>query len=159
MFSSVGGQYPVNSVYGVNSQSSFSTYIKKWLAGIGYVISLLILITNTIYVANSILYKMDNIIIFAQTTFFFLFQQIWISNPIAQYYYGWSWAHLNFYPNYFTPELYLSEPTIIPYALYNLDANIIRNSGSSLSLLLTFSLIWAVSSAIIYFLDTFCGKK
>lgn len=82
--------------------------MKKWLAGIGYVLSILVIIVHCIYIANSILYKMDNIIIFIQSIYFFLFNRILISNPLAQFYYGFSWAHLNFFPNYFEPELNLS---------------------------------------------------
>lgn len=102
---------------------------------------------------------MDNIIIFVQTVFYFLFTRIFISNPVAQYYYGFSWAHLNFFPNYFEPELNLSEPTVPPYALYNLDANVIRNAGSSLSLVLTFALVWGVVSGVVYLLDHRLGRK
>lgn len=97
------GKYPANSVYGINYDTSFRSYIKKWLAGIGYVLSIFLILLHCIYIANGILYKMDNIIIFAQSLFFFLFNQILIANPVAQYYYGWSWTHLNFFPNYFSP--------------------------------------------------------
>lgn len=48
---------------------------------------------------------------------------------------------------------------MLPYALYNLDANIVRNAGSTLSLLLTFALIWAVGSLGVYLLDTVYGRK
>lgn len=48
---------------------------------------------------------------------------------------------------------------MLPYALYNLDANIVRNAGSTLSLLLTFALIWAVGSLAVYVLDTVYGRK
>lgn len=102
------GQYPANSVYGISYETSFRSYIKGWLAGIGYVLSLFLILLHCVYVGNGILYKMDNIIIFAQSLFFLLFNHTLIANPIAQFYYGWSWAHLNFYPNYFTPDLNLS---------------------------------------------------
>jgi hypothetical protein len=157
--SSANGLYPVNSVYGINYDTSFRSYIKKWLAGIGYVLSIFLILLHCIYIANGILYKMDNIIIFAQSLFFFLFNQTLIANPVAQYYYGWSWAHLNFFPNYFTPDLDLSEPTIPPYALYNLDGNIIRNAGSTLSVLLTFLLGWGAVSLTLYLLDSRYGRK
>jgi hypothetical protein len=157
--SSANDLYPVNSVYGINYDTSFRSYIKKWLAGIGYVLSIFLILLHCIYIANGILYKMDNIIIFAQSLFFFLFNQTLIANPVAQYYYGWSWAHLNFFPNYFTPDLDLSEPTIPPYALYNLDGNIIRNAGSTLSVLLTFLLGWGAVSLTLYLLDSRYGRK
>lgn len=157
--SSVNGLYPANTVYGINYETSFRSFIKKWLASIGYVLSIFLIILQCIYIANGILYKMDNIIIFTQSLFFFLFNQILIANPVAQYYYGWSWMHLNFFPNYFTPDLDLSEPTIPPYALYNLDGNIIRNAGSTLSFLLTFFLAWGVVSGVFYILDTYYGRK
>jgi hypothetical protein len=102
---------------------------------------------------------MDNLIIFCQSIFFFLFNRIIVGNPIAQFYYGWSWAHLDFFPNYFEPELKYTEPTVTPYALYNLDANFIRNAGSSISLLVTFLLIWSAVSIAIYIADTFFGRN
>jgi hypothetical protein len=156
---SASGLYPANSVYGINYETSFRSYIKKWLAGVGYVLSILIILLQCIYVANGIMYKMDNIIIFTQSLFFFLFTQTLIANPLAQFYYGWSWMHLNFFPNYFTPDLDLSEPTIPPYALYNLDGNVIRNAGSTLSFLLTFFMAWGAISFGLYMLDTYYGRR
>jgi len=44
---------------------------------------------------------MDNLIIFTQSIYFFLFRNVLIGNSIAQYYYGWSWLHIDFYKNYF----------------------------------------------------------
>ena len=100
-YKSLGDTYPANSIYGININTSYSTYIKHSLAYIGYILSLLVLMTHCIYIGNGYTYKMDNLIIFAQTIFYFLFTDIFISNPVSQYYYGWSWMHVNFYPNYF----------------------------------------------------------
>lgn len=151
--------YPANSIYGMSYESSFRSYVKGWLAGVGYVMSLLLLGIQFIYLANNMPYKMDNIIIFSQSLYYFLFNRLLIANPAAQYYYGFTWIHLNFYPNYFQPRLDLSEPTLAPYALYNLDANIIRNAGSSLSVLVTFCVGWVVICGLVYVLDKYLGRK
>jgi hypothetical protein len=158
-FVSVGQNYPADSVYGLNAATSYSTYIKKSLAIVGYILSLLILLTHCIYIGNGLTYKMDNIIIFCQSIFYFLFTRILISNPVGQYYYGWSWIHLNFYPNYFSSLLSVSEPSTPAFALYNIDANFIRNAGFSISLMLTFLIIWGVASIICYFADIELGKQ
>jgi hypothetical protein len=65
--------------------------------------------------------------------------------------------HINFLPNYFSSLLTSTANTVPPYALYNLDTNFIRNAGSSLSLLFTFALIWAIISLICYIVDIRLG--
>lgn len=114
---------------------------------------------HCIFVGNGLLYKMDNLIIFCQSLFYCLFLRILAGNPIAQYYYGWGWLNLNFYPNYFSVAVDSYEVTVPPYALYNVDANIIRNGGTSVSFLLTFAIIWAVICIVIYLLETKWDRK
>lgn len=118
----------------------------------------MMLFTHCVYVGNGLTCKMDNIIIFAQSIFYFLFTDVFISNPISQYYYGWSWMHLNFYPNYFWSLLSADEQTIPPYALNNVDANFIRNAGCSISLLITFGFAWLIVSVVCYVIEVRLGK-
>ena len=122
-------------------------------AWIGIFMSLAILLTHCIFIGNSYGYKMDNLIIFAQTIFYFIFMRVLISNPVCQFYYGWSWMHVDFYPNYFESAITGTATTAAPYALYNLDANFIRNAGSSISFILTFLFVWAIVSLICYLID------
>jgi hypothetical protein len=75
--------------------------MKEWLAFIGYILSWIILVIHAIYVGNSILYKVDNLVIFCQTVYFFSFVKLLVGNALAQYYFGWSWMHMKFWPNYF----------------------------------------------------------
>lgn len=102
---------------------------------------------------------MDNIIIFCQSIFYFLFIRILSSNPVAQYYYGWNWLHLLFYPNYFLSALEGTASSAAPYVMYNLDANFIRNAGSSLSFLLTFFILWLLISLTCYIVDSKLGRR
>jgi len=63
--------------------------------------SWVILLVHCIYVGNTILYKVDNLIIFTQTIYFFIFVKLLVGNTLSQYYYGWFWMHMGFFPNYF----------------------------------------------------------
>jgi hypothetical protein len=125
---------------------------------IGYLFSVLILATHCLFVGNNLMYKMDNLIIFGQAIFCLLFVRTLSSNPVAQFYYGWNWLHLLFYPNYFLSLLHGTASSAPPYVLFNLDANFIRNAGSSLSFLLTFFLIWLLASLLCYVLDNKLGR-
>lgn len=145
--------YPSNTVYGVNSDSSFRSYLAKDYAFVGYFLSLVILLTHCVFVGNGVMYKMDNLIILAQSVFFFLFVRVLTSNPVGQFYFGWSWMLLGFFPNYFSGLVSSTSSTAPPYALFYLDANFIRNAGSHLSILLTFVLLWAVVSLICYLVE------
>ena len=158
-YHSASNTYPPNSVYGLNAETSYSTFLKKSLALIGYILSLFILLTHCIYVGNQLSYKMDNIIIFCQSIFYFLFVRLLISNPVSQYYYGWSWIHINFYPKYFSTLINAPESSTPAYALYNIDANFIRNAGVSISFALTFIIIWAIVSFICYIIDVKTGRE
>ena len=157
-YKSVKNHYPANSVYGINSETSYLTYIKHSLAYIGYILSIAVLMTQCVYVGNGLTYKMDNFIILTQSIFYFLFTDVFISNPVSQYYYGWSWMHLKFFPNFFWSLLSADEKTIPPYALYNVDANFIRNAGGSISLLLTFAITWLIVSVVCYYVEVKLGK-
>jgi hypothetical protein len=79
--------------------------MRDWLAFIGYVLAWIILLIHCIYIGNTILYKADNLIIFCQTIYYFSFVQLLVGNYLAQYYYGWSWMHMKFFPNYFAETI------------------------------------------------------
>ena len=153
---SVNGNYPAATVYGVSSDTSFRAYLGRDYVWIGYIFSLIILATHCVYVGSNYMYKMDNLIVFCQAIFYFLFVRILSSNPVAQFYYGWNWLHLLFYPNYFSLEGTASSAP--PYVMFNLDANFIRNAGSSLSFLLTFFFLWLIISITCYLLDSKFGR-
>lgn len=66
-----------------------------------------IVILHCIYIGNGILYKMDNLIIFGQTIYYFSFVKLLTGKLLAQFYYGWIFTHIGFFPNFFTtPNLY-----------------------------------------------------
>ena len=152
-YQSVNGLYPASTVYGVSADSSFRAFLSSDYAWIGYLFSVVILMTHCIYIGNNYMYKMDNLIIFCQSIFYFLFIRLLTSNPVAQYYYGWNWLNFFFYPNYFESSLTDSASSAAPYALFNLDANFIRNAGSALSLLITFLVLWLIVSIVCYLID------
>ena len=140
-------------MYGVSAETSFRSYLSQDYAWIGYIFSIAILLTHFIFIGNNYMYKMDNLIIFCQAIFYFLFIRLLSSKPVAQYYYGWGWLHLSFYPNYFISSLDSAASSAAPYALFNLDANFIRNAGSSISLFLAFLPIWLLASILCYVID------
>lgn len=132
-----------------------------WLAYFGYIFSWLIAILHALYIGNGLLYKVDNLLVLAQTYYFFQFVNILAGNTLSQFYYGWRWMHGGFFRNFWADtipggyyELYAPES----YKLTNLDANFIRNAGFSLSLLVVFLIAWAIVSLIILIIRC-CNKK
>jgi hypothetical protein len=81
-----------------NSHPDFMT---QWLAYIGYILSLMLLVVHVIYIGNGLIYKADNIIIFAQTVFYFQFVNLLVGNTLSQFYYGWKWIHGGFFGTFF----------------------------------------------------------
>jgi hypothetical protein len=150
---SVNNNYPSDTVYGVSADTSYRSYLSRDYAVIGYLFSLGILLTQCLFVGVNLMYKMDNLIIFSQGIFYFLFVRVLISNPVGQYYYGWHWMHLGWFPNYFSASVAGTASSAAPYALFNLDANFIRNAGSALSFFFTFCLAWGVVSLAVWLLD------
>jgi hypothetical protein len=130
--------------------------MKEWLAHIGYVMSWVILLVHCIYVGNTILYKVDNLIIFGQTIYLFTFVKLLVGNNLAQYYYGWFWMHMGFFPNYFkytVPNQYDETNAPLPFKLATLDGNFIRNAGYAVSLFITFLVAWALLSLCAYLVN------
>jgi hypothetical protein len=99
---SVEGYYPPNLVYGSTAQNTHPEFMKTWLAIIGQIMGVVIVAMHCIYVGNELLYKMDNLIILAQTIYYFSFVKLLVGRLLAQFYYGWIFAHLGFFPNFFT---------------------------------------------------------
>lgn len=107
------------------------------------------------------MYKVDNLIILAQTFYFFQFANLLSGQPLSQYYYGWRWMHGGFFRNfwkYTIPSGYYEESAPESYKLTNLDANFIRNAGFSLSLFAVFLAGWLLISLTIWILSC-CNKK
>jgi hypothetical protein len=75
--------------------------MKTWLAFIGEVMSIVIIVLHVVFIGNDLLYKVDNTLILAQTIYYFSFVQLLVGNVLAQFYYGWIFAHLGFFPNFF----------------------------------------------------------
>jgi hypothetical protein len=81
--------------------------MKTWLAIIGEIMSVVIIAMHCVFVGNQLLYKMDNLIILAETIYFFSFVKVLVGDLLAQFYYGWIFSHIGFFPNFFsTPSYY-----------------------------------------------------
>jgi hypothetical protein len=99
------------------------------------------------------MYKMDNLIIFCQSIYFFTFVKLLVGNTLAQYYHGWLWMHLGFYVNYFEgtiPSQYEEYDAPISFKLNTLDGNLLRNTGFAFSLFLTFLLIYVIIALTLF---------
>ena len=123
--------------------------------------SWIVLLVHAIYIGNTMLYKTDNLIIFCQTIYFFSFVNLLVGNHLAQYYYGWIYMHLGFWPNYFDgtiPNQYEEFESPLSYKLHNLDGNFIRNAGFAVGIFLTFLAVWVVVVLIVFIVSK-CLRK
>lgn len=126
--------------------------MKTWLAYIGYIMGITLILLHAVFIGNDLLYKMDNVLILAQTIYFFTFVRLLVGKLLAQFYYGWIFAHFGFFPNIFKdniPSSYIETQAPNSYKLATMDANIVRNAGFSMSILLIF-----IGSY--FFVITFC---
>lgn len=73
--------------------------MKTWLAYIGYIMSIVIILLHAVYIGIGYLYKMDNLLIFIQTIYYFIYVKLLIGRLLVQFYYGWYFAHVGFLPN------------------------------------------------------------
>ncbi len=115
--------------------------MKTWLAYIGYIMGLTLILLHAVFIGNDYLYKVDNALILAQTIYFFSFVQLLVGKLLSQFYYGWIFAHFGFFPNFFAkniPSNYVELAAPNSYKLATLDANIVRNAGFAFSLLIVF---------------------
>jgi hypothetical protein len=132
--------------------------MKDWLAYVGYILSWVILVIHCLYIGNTILYKVDNLIIFCQTIYFFTFVKLLVGNTLAQYYYGWFYMHMGFWPNYFkstVPNQYDELDSPLSFKLATLDGNFIRNAGFAVSIFMSFLVLWIVLCLFIFILHKF----
>lgn len=74
-----------------------------WLAYIGYIMSIVVILLHAVFIGNELLYKVDNLLIFTQTIYFFSYVKNLVGRLLAQFYFGWSFAHARFLPNLFQP--------------------------------------------------------
>jgi hypothetical protein len=115
--------------------------MKTWLAYIGYIMGITLILLHVVFIGNDLLYKVDNAIILGQTIYFFSFVQLLVGKLLAQFYYGWIFTHLGFFPNFFTntiPSNYYEPNAPNSYKLATLDTNIVRNAGFAFSLIIIF---------------------
>lgn len=63
--------------------------------------SIAIILLHGIFIGNQLLYKVDNLLIFVQSIFYFSYAKNLIGRLLAQFYFGWSFAHARFLPNLF----------------------------------------------------------
>jgi len=75
--------------------------MRRWLAYFGYIFSWIILALHFVYIGNYLLYKVDNLLVLAQTFFFFQYVNLLTGNYLSQFYYGWRWMHGGWFPNFF----------------------------------------------------------
>lgn len=103
---------------------------------------------------------MDNLIILIQTIYYFSFVKILVGRLLAQFYYGWIFAHLGFFPNFFTtPNMYRENDAPISYKLATTDANFIRNAGYSISIFIVFVGGWAIVTGVAYLIANKFHRK
>ena len=127
-------------------------FIQTWLAYIGYIISIVIILLHAVFIGLEYQYKADNLLIFCQTIYFFIYSKNFVGKLVSQYYYGWSWSHARFLPNIFDqiiPDHY-RDNTPLSYRLVNLDGNFFRNAGFSLGWMLIFIGAWLIVAVSIY---------
>lgn len=136
-----------NANYYASEGVTHPQYMKTWLAYIGYIMGITIILLHVVFIGNDLLYKVDNLIILGQTIYFFSFVQILVGQLLAQFYYGWIFTHFGFFPNFFAntiPSAYIELAAPSSYKIATLDANIVRNAGFAFSLLLVFILAYAI---------------
>jgi hypothetical protein len=153
------GNYFSNTLYGASVSETFPQFRKQWLAIIGEIMSWVIIILQVVFIGNDLLYKADNVIILVQTIYFFSFVQLLVGQLLSQFYYGWIYAHGGFFPNFFSvPPEYMELEAPNSYKLATLDANVVRNAGFSMSLLLVFIGCYAVVTLAVWLIYTVFNK-
>jgi hypothetical protein len=79
--------------------------MKTWLAYIGYIMGLTLILLHVVFIGNDLLYKVDNALILGQTIYFFSFVQLLVGKLLSQFYYGWVFTHFGFFPNIFAKTI------------------------------------------------------
>jgi hypothetical protein len=88
-------------IYGIDLTNTRPQLVKKDLASVSGTLSIVLLILQVIYAGNDLMYKVDNAFIMAQTVYYFLYSKGVLDLGISQFFYGWIFAHLGFFPNLF----------------------------------------------------------
>ena len=130
-----------NKIYGTLATNDHPKFIKYWLAYIGYIMSIVILLLHFVYIGNQLIYKVDNLLIFVQSIFYFSFARNLVGRLVSQFYYGWFFAHAGFLPNLFKdtiPDYYAELAAPQSFKIVNYDGNYFRNAGFSLAWLLIY---------------------
>ena len=86
---------------GARYNYSHPDFMTTWLAYLGYFFSWFIIILHAIYIGNGLIYKVDNLVIFAQTIYYFSFTALLVGHYLSQFYYGWRWSHGGFFRSFF----------------------------------------------------------
>lgn len=96
---------------------------------------------------------MDNLLIFAQTIFYFSFVKNLAGRLLAQFYFGWSFSHAWFLPNIFAgviPVGYREADAPVSYMLLNNDGNYFRNAGFSLGWMLIYIAAFGLIAGLVW---------
>lgn len=138
--------------------------MQTWLAYIGYILSIVIIILHVVFIGNELLYKVDNTLIFVQTIFYFSFVKNLVGRLLAQFYFGWSFSHARFLPNLFQyeryiPDGYIEDNAPVSYKLVNIDGNFIRNGGFSFTWMLLFMTFVAIICFVLWTISNLAHKK
>lgn len=142
-----------SKVYGTVYQADHTVFMTTWLAYIGYIMSIVVILLHAVFIGNELLYKVDNLLIFVQTIFYFSYVKNLVGRLLAQFYFGWSFAHARFLPNLFRaiiPDHYVEREAPVSYKLVNIDGNYFRNAGFSLVWLLIFIAAWGLIAFVIW---------
>ena len=153
---------PFYDRYGVNLGESHQDFMTRWLAYFGFIFCWFIFILHAIYIGNGYLYKVDNLLILAQTYYYFQFVHLHTGSYLSQFYYGWRWSHGGFCSNFFArtiPDGYYDESSPEPYKLVSMDSTFIRNAGFSLSLFAALLAILIITFIIIVLVYKCCSKR
>lgn len=94
-----------SKLYGAVYLADHTVFMTTWLAYIGYIMSIVIIILHAVFIGNELLYKVDNLLIFIQTIFYFSYVKNLVGRLLAQFYFGWSFSHARFLPNLFSPTI------------------------------------------------------
>ena len=91
-----------NTIYGTyGSDLTHIDWMKTWLAYIGYLMSIVVILLHAVFIGNELIYKVDNVLIFVQSVFYFIYVKNLVGRLLAQFYWGWSFSHARFLPNFF----------------------------------------------------------
>lgn len=123
--------------------------------------SWVLIVLHVVFIGNDLMYKVDNILILAQTFYYFSFVQLLVGKLLAQFYYGWIYSHGGFFPNFFNkyvPANYAELDAPNSFKLAVVDSNVIRNAGFSFSLLLIFIGSFIIIALFVYLISKICRK-